>query len=71
MPKKHNERKTASYKIPRKMTTVENLTQHLLLGHFVVDVVLVVVFCFCLALRFCLFGWLVCCCCFFNPQIGH
>ena len=62
------------------MNTVENLTQHLLFGHFVVDVVLVVVFCCSLALCFCLFvclfdwlnGWLVCCCCCrFNPQIGH
>ena len=42
------------------MNTVENLTQHLLFGHFVVvvDVVLVVVFCFCLAFCFCLFVWL-------------
>ena len=58
MPKEHKERKTASYKIPREMNTVENLTQHLLFAHFIVDVVLVVVFCFCLALCFCLFVWL-------------
>ena len=41
------------------MNTVENLTQHLLFGHFVV----VVFFCFRLAFCFCLFvclvGWLV------------
>ena len=41
------------------MNNVENLTQYLLFGHFVVDVVLVVVFCFCLALCFCLFVCLV------------
>ena len=60
MPKEHKERKTASYKIPREMNTVEILTQHLLFGHFVVDVVLVVfLFCFYLALCFCLFICLV------------
>ena len=57
------------------MNTVENLTQHLLFGHFVVDVVLVVVFCFCLASCFCLFvwlvGWFVVVVVVFNPQIGH
>ena len=52
---------TASYKISREMNTVENLTQHLLFGHFVVvvDVVVVVFFCFRLAFCFCLFVWLV------------
>ena len=55
---------TASYKISREMNTVENLTQHLLFGHFVVvvDVVVVVFFLFSprvLFLFVCLVGWLV------------
>ena len=40
------------------MNTVENLTQHLLFGHFVVDVVLVVVFAL-LYVFVCLFVWFV------------